>query len=122
MSDTHTVLGPLELADGHWGVGDSRRPGAAWIEFRADGMYRHGQDGDDELIAWSRIMLGIRVHLGPGYQTRGQFTPLGLLANLGGGPVKGRFGGHLDMTVRHPYEDLRLAFDRHERPYPIHDT
>jgi hypothetical protein len=119
MPDTHTALGPLELADGHWGIGDSHRPGAAWIEFREDGLYRHGHDGDDEAIPWSRIMLGIGVYLGHGYPKSGQRTSLAMLANTGWGPVKGRFGGHLDMTLRHPYEDHVLAFDRHEHPYSI---
>ncbi|MFD9904268.1 hypothetical protein [Streptomyces sp. NPDC059063] len=38
---------------------------------------------------------------------------------LGGLPgLKGRGGGHLVMTLRHPYEDRRVRFDRHPRRYP----
>ncbi|GGT57057.1 hypothetical protein P6B95_01195 [Streptomyces atratus] len=43
----------------------------------------------------------------------GNFTLLGLLGGLPG--FKGRGGGHLDMTLRHPYEDRRVDFHRHRR-------
>ncbi|MFE9804833.1 hypothetical protein ACFYP6_39620 [Streptomyces goshikiensis] len=38
------------------------------------------------------------------------------------GPFQRRGGGHLDMTLRHPYEDRKLTFDRHPRAYPLLDT
>ncbi|MBF6047197.1 hypothetical protein GO001_18460 [Streptomyces sp. NRRL B-1677] len=40
---------------------------------------------------------------------------LGLLGGLPG--FKGRGGGHLFMTARHPYEDRSVHFDRHPRWY-----
>ncbi|MET9416172.1 hypothetical protein ABZY03_18705 [Streptomyces klenkii] len=40
---------------------------------------------------------------------------LGLLGGLPG--FKGRGGGHLFMTLRHPYEDRSVHFDRHPRWY-----
>ncbi|MEU1819756.1 hypothetical protein ABZ543_31955 [Streptomyces roseifaciens] len=117
MSDTNTALGPLELTDGRWVVGDSRRPEGSWVEFRAEGLYQHTPAPEGELIPWSRIMLGMGVTLGRGYPSRGNFTALGLLGGLPG--LKGRGGGHLVMTLRHPYEDRRVYFDRHPRWYGI---
>ncbi|WP_281179470.1 hypothetical protein [Streptomyces megasporus] len=32
-----TSLGPLELVDGRWVVGDARRPDGSWVEFRPEG-------------------------------------------------------------------------------------
>lgn len=121
MGDTHTALGPLELIDEHWVVGDSRRPGGSWLEFRVEGLYRQGHDGEGELIPWSRIMLGVRVYIGRGYPTHGQYSLLGMVGNLPG-PFRGRGAGHLDMTLRHPYEDRKLTFDRHARAYRLLDT
>ncbi|WP_405982407.1 hypothetical protein [Streptomyces sp. NBC_00158] len=66
-------------------------------------------------------MLGISVYIGRGYPRSGQYTLAGMLGNLPG-PFQRRGGGHLDMTVRHPYEDRRLTFDRHARAYPLLDT
>ncbi|MCQ8771600.1 hypothetical protein [Streptomyces telluris] len=87
MSDTDTVLGPLELIDGRWVVGDSRRPGGSWVEFRAEGLHQHAPASEGELIPWSRIMLGMGVTLGRGHPSRGNFTMLGL---LGGRPAESR--------------------------------
>ncbi|WP_455410066.1 hypothetical protein [Streptomyces hiroshimensis] len=85
------------------------------MEFRAEGLYQHAPASDGELIPWSRIMLGMGVTVGRGYPSKGNFTLLGM---LGGLPVlKGRGGGHLLMTLRHPYEDRMVYFDRHPRWY-----
>ncbi|MFG2410551.1 hypothetical protein [Streptomyces goshikiensis] len=121
MVDTRTALGPLERAGDVWVVGDSGRSGGSWLEFRAEGLYRQASDGDGELIPWSRIMLGISVYVGRGHPRTGQYTLAGMLGNLPG-PFRGRGGGHLDMTLRHPYEDRKLTFDRHARAYPLLDT
>ncbi|APU39118.1 hypothetical protein [Streptomyces sp. TN58] len=122
MGDVHTALGPLELVEGVWVIGDSRRPGGSWIEFREEGLlHRQARRGESELIPWSRIMLGMAVYVGRGYPRSGQYTLAGMLGNMPG-PFRGHGGGHLDMTVRHPYEDRRLAFDRPARPYRLLDT
>lgn len=121
MVETRTALGPLERSGDVWVVGDSGRSGGSWLEFRAEGLYWQAHDGDGESIPWSRIMLGISVYIGRGYPRTGQYTLAGMLGNLPG-PFQGRGGGHLDMTLRHPYEDRRLTFDRHARAYPLLDT
>ncbi|MFK0258557.1 hypothetical protein [Streptomyces sp. NPDC090445] len=121
MGDTRTALGPLELVEGTWVVGDSRRPGGSWLEFRAEGLHRQARDGDGELIPWSRIMLGIAVYIGRGYPRQGQFTMAGLLGNMPG-PFRAHGRGHLDLTLRHPYEDRKLTFDRHPRAYRVMET
>ncbi|MFI1801114.1 hypothetical protein ACH427_27685 [Streptomyces sp. NPDC020379] len=115
------VLGPLELIDGRCLVGDSRHPGGSWVEFRTQGLHRHVPDAEGELIPWARIMLGIGVIVGRGYPAKGgKFTMLGLLGGLPG--LKGRGGGHLDMTLRHPYEDWSVRFDRHAHWYRLFDV
>jgi hypothetical protein len=121
MVETRTALGPLERAGDVWVVGDSGRSGGSWLEFRAEGLYRQAPDGDGESIPWSRIMLGISVCIGRGQPRTGQYTLAGMLGNLPG-PFRGRGGGHLDMTLRHPYEDRKLTFGRHARAYPLLDT
>lgn len=121
MGNTSAALGPLELVGGIWVVGDSRRPGGTWLEFRAEGLYRQRSAGDGELIPWPRIMLGVGVYIGRGYPRTGQYTLAGMLGNLPG-PFRGHGGGHLDMTLRHPYEDRKLTFDRHTRAYRLLDT
>ncbi|MFE2478762.1 hypothetical protein [Streptomyces sp. NPDC059389] len=120
MGNTSAALGPLELVGGIWVVGDSRRPGGTWLEFRAEGLYRQSAGGG-ELIPWPRIMLGVGVYIGRGYPRTGQYTLAGMLGNLPG-PFRGRGGGHLDMTLRDPYEDRKLTFDRHARAYRLLDT
>ncbi|MET9530947.1 hypothetical protein ABZY02_10285 [Streptomyces sp. NPDC006649] len=125
MSDIPASLGPLERVDGRWAVGNCRRPGGTWLEFRADGLYQHAGDSgnslksgnsaqtDDQLIPWSRVM-SIGFTLGAKYPPMGSY---GMRALLGGlpGPWKGRGHGYVHMTLRHPYENGLAAFDRH--PY-----
>ena len=110
MTDTSTSLGPLGLEDGRWVVGDVRRPGGTWVEFRADGLFQHAGDSEGLLIPWRRIMLGMRITLGSKYPAKGF---------LGGmpGTWKRRGPGYLHMTLRHPYEDWSARFDRHPRAY-----
>lgn len=118
MTGIHASLGPLERVDGRWGVGDAVRPGRTWVEFREDGLYRHTGAPEGELVPWPRIMLGVGVTIGRGYPSKGgDFTILGLLAGVRG--FRGRGTGHLDMTLRHPYEDQRLDFHRHPRWYRL---
>ncbi|WKK25749.1 hypothetical protein QZH56_09225 [Streptomyces olivoreticuli] len=121
MSGVGITLGPLELIDGRCVVGDSRRPDGSWVEFRAEGLYRHAPGSEGELVPWSRIMLGMRVIVGRGHPAKGgNFTMPGLLGGLPG--FKGRGGGHLDMTLRHPYEDWSARFDRHTHGYRLFDV
>ena len=114
-------LGPLERVDGRWALGDARRPGRAWVEFLPDGLHAHGRDGGVEVIPWSRIMLGIGVTLGGRYPSRGEiYCQMGWLGGMPG-PFRGRGGGYLHMTLRHPYEDHLVFFDRHPRWYRMAD-
>ncbi|MGV9786966.1 hypothetical protein [Streptomyces sp. NPDC003435] len=120
MDEARTALGPLELIDGRWVLGDTGRSGgAAWVEFRPEGLYARGRDGGEEVLPWSRIMLGVRLTLGGTSPSKG--GPLTVLGWLGGlpGPFRGRGGGYLLMTVRHPYEDRAVFFDRHPRRYSL---
>ncbi|MFJ9150807.1 hypothetical protein ACIRP7_22660 [Streptomyces sp. NPDC102270] len=110
-------LGPLELHDGHWGVGDATRAGTQWVEFRPDGLYQREPDSEGRLIPWSRIMTGTWITWGKhswNPNSRGRYTVKGTVA--------GRGGGWLHMTLRHPYEDCQLRFDQHARPYRAVDT
>ncbi|WP_445524464.1 hypothetical protein [Streptomyces cyslabdanicus] len=116
-TDTRTSLGPLELTDGRWVMGDPRsRPGSHWVELRADGLYQHEPNSEEQLIPWSRIMPGILFTLGAKYPTRGNYSPMGMLGGLPG-PWRGRGSGYLHMTLRHPYENWVARFSRHPRFY-----
>ncbi|MFE1752845.1 hypothetical protein [Streptomyces anandii] len=122
--ETRTSLGPLELADGRWAVGDIGRPKGRWVEFRPDGLFQHEPEkraGREEetggpLIPWSRIMTGMNLTMGAKYPARGSHGFGGLLGGLPG-PWRGRGGGYLHMTLRHPYENWVVRFDRHPRHY-----
>ncbi|WP_406069331.1 hypothetical protein OG372_16160 [Streptomyces sp. NBC_01020] len=120
MSDINASLGPLERVNGRWAVGDSQRPGGAWLEFRADGLYQHAGRSkriEEQLIPWSRVML-CGFSLGARYPSMGSYTPRGLLGGLPG-PWKHRGRGYLHLTLRHPYEDWVATFDRHPRWYNL---
>ncbi|GAA2908036.1 hypothetical protein [Streptomyces mexicanus] len=117
MTLQSTSLGPLAAIDGRWGIGDAVRPGCHWVELRPDGLYQHDPGTEGRLIPWSRIMTGIWITWGRSpWNTggRGMYTLRGTVA--------GRAGGWLHMTLRHPYEDDRLRFDRHPRPYRAVDA
>ncbi|MGW4646691.1 hypothetical protein [Kitasatospora sp. NPDC004289] len=115
-----TSLGPLKFTDGRWVLGDpERRGGAAWVEFRPEGMLAHARDGGEELLPWARIMNGMGVRIGARYTQHGAtVSPLGLVAAMPG-PFRGRGGGYLHMTVRHPYDDHTVFFDRHPHWYAL---
>ncbi|RRR83439.1 hypothetical protein EHS43_14195 [Streptomyces sp. RP5T] len=110
-------LGPLELFDGRWVVGDATRPGTRWVELRPDGLYQHEPDSEGRLVPWSRIMTGIWITWGKHFwnpNSRGRYTVRGTVA--------GRHGGWMHMTLRHPYENHQLSFDQHARPYRVVDV
>ncbi|MFF4324193.1 hypothetical protein [Streptomyces sp. NPDC001568] len=118
MDDTRLALGPLEQADGRWVVGDAGRAGGTWVEFRPDGLCPYESGSEGETITWSRIMIGISVTIGRGTPSHGgHITVPGMLGALPG--LRGRGVGHLNMTVRHPYEDRTVYFDRHPRRYEL---
>ncbi|MGC0410404.1 hypothetical protein RKD32_003270 [Streptomyces sp. SAI-195] len=117
MGEDRTSLGPLELIDGRWRVGDATRPDAQGVEFRPEGFHQHEPDAEGRLVPWSRIMGGIRITWGKhprNTNTRGLYTLRGLVAERG--------GGWLHMTLRHPYEYHQLRFDQHTRPYRAVDA
>ncbi|MGC0383416.1 hypothetical protein [Streptomyces sp. SAI-129] len=117
MGEDRASLGPLELTDGRWRVGDAAQPGAHWVEFRPDGLHQHEPDSEGRLVPWSRIMNGIRITWGKhpwNTNSRGLYTLRGMVAT--------RDGGWLHMTLRHPYEDHQLRFDQHARPYRAVDA
>ncbi|MCP9206925.1 hypothetical protein NMK44_07455 [Streptomyces sp. NEAU-Y11] len=117
MVENGTFLGPLELAGAHWGIGDATRPDTHWVEFSPDGLHQREPDSEGRLIPWSRIMTGIWFTWGKrswNTNSRGMYTPTGMVA--------GRDGGWMHMTLRHPYEDYRLRFDQHTRPYQAVDA
>ncbi|MFD6189329.1 hypothetical protein [Streptomyces sp. NPDC060275] len=117
MGEDGASLGPLEPTDGRWGVGDATRPGTHWVEFRPEGLYQHEPDPEGRLVPWSRVMNGIGITWGKrpwSTNSRGLYTLRGMVA--------ARDGGWLHMTLRHPYEDHRLRFDQHTRPYRAVDA
>jgi hypothetical protein len=117
MTQQNTSLGPLAAIDGRWGIGDATRPGCHWVELRPDGLYQHGPDTEGELIPWARIMTGIRISWGRSSwntNSRGWYTPRGT--------VTSGSRGWLHMTLRDPYEDRVLRFDRHAHPYRAVDA
>ncbi|GGW39938.1 hypothetical protein GCM10010503_15440 [Streptomyces lucensis JCM 4490] len=117
MTGENTILGPLEPAGGHWALGDATRPDTHWVELRPDGLRQHGPDSGGRLVPWHRIMTGVSITWGKhAWSTngRGAYTLRGMVA--------GRDGGWLRMTLRHPYEDDRLRFDQHARPYRAVDV
>ena len=117
MVENGTNLGPLELVNDCWGVGDATRRGTHWVEFRPDGLLQHEPDSEGRLTPWSRIMTGIWLTWGKhswGTDGRGTYTLRGTVA--------GRGGGWMHMTVRDAYENHQLRFDRHERPYRAVDV
>ncbi|MEU9519348.1 hypothetical protein [Streptomyces sp. NPDC048224] len=117
MMEDGTSLGPLQLAGGRWGVGDGSRPGTHWVEFRPDGLRQHEPDSEGRSVPWSRIMTGVWLTWGKHARntgSRGMYTLKGTVA--------GRSGGWMHLTLRHPYEDRQLRFDRHERPYRAVDA
>ncbi|WP_371680701.1 hypothetical protein [Streptomyces sp. NBC_01276] len=121
MTDTILSLGPLVRVEGRWLLGDpGRAGGGAWVEFGEDGMRAHARDSSTESIPWSRIMMGMGVTIGARLPGKAGST-VGLLGMFAGlpGPLRGRRGGYLHMTVRHPYEDRLVFFDRHPWWYPI---
>ncbi|MGC4947433.1 hypothetical protein ACLQ2N_14720 [Streptomyces sp. DT224] len=117
MMADHASLGPLELADGRWGIGDSARPSGHWVELRPDGFQQHEPDVEGQLVPWARVMTGIRITWGKharNTSSRGKYTLKGLVAD--------RDGAWLHMTLRDPYEDHQLRFDQHARPYRAVDA
>ncbi|MDT3724222.1 hypothetical protein ROS62_04695 [Streptomyces sp. DSM 41972] len=117
MEADGTRLGPLELVDGCWVVGDTSRADTHWVAFRPDGLHQHGPDSEGQLTPWSRIMLGIWLTWGKHARhtnDHGVYTFRGMVAT--------REGGWMHMTLRHPYEDVQLRFDQHARPYRAVDT
>ncbi|MGQ4486483.1 hypothetical protein LRE75_36780 [Streptomyces sp. 372A] len=117
MTVNHVSLGPLELADGRWGIGDAARTGGHGVELRPDGFHQHEPDGEGQLVPWARVMTGIRLTWGKRPQdtaSRGKYTLKGMVAD--------RDGGWLHMTLRDPYEDHQLRFDQHTRPYRAVDV
>ncbi|MFF7072021.1 hypothetical protein [Streptomyces pseudovenezuelae] len=54
-------LGPLELLDGRWVVGDASRAGTHWVELRPDGLHQHEPDSEGRLVPWSRIVTGVWI-------------------------------------------------------------
>ena len=117
------IYGPLELVDGRWVLGESRRPDGRWVEFRTEGLVRHANGTQGELIPWPRIMPGVGLQIGHGTKGSGYRGDVGLTGFLGGlpGPFKGRGGGHLSMRLRDPYEDRKFTFDRHATWYAVTD-
>ncbi|MFE9707750.1 hypothetical protein [Streptomyces sp. NPDC005930] len=117
MSEDGMSLGPLHLTRGRWAVGDASRPGTHWVEFRPDGLRQHEPDSEGRSIPWSRIMTGVWFTWGKhprNTNSRGMYTLKGMVAERG--------GGWMHLTLRHPYQDEQLRFDRHERPYRAVDV
>ncbi|CAM5618500.1 hypothetical protein SVIOM342S_00541 [Streptomyces violaceorubidus] len=117
MGEDRASLGPLELTDGRWGVGDATRPDTHWVELRPEGLHQHEPDSEGRLVPWGRIMNGVRITWGKhpwDTNNRGLYTLRGTVAT--------RDGGWLHMTLRHPYEDHQLRFDQHTRPYRAVDA
>ncbi|MFD8477835.1 hypothetical protein [Kitasatospora sp. NPDC059673] len=119
MGDERKYYGPLEVLDGRWAVGDSTLLSGRWVELRADGMVPHTGDIEGELIRWSSVMDGIGIHIGR--FARGSRFEAGFgLDSLW--PSKRPGIGYLYLTLRHPYEDRKLTFDRHPHYYPAQEV
>ncbi|MEU8577068.1 hypothetical protein [Streptomyces asoensis] len=117
MTEGGAKLGPLQMVDGIWAVGDTARPGTRWVELRPDGLQQHEPNTDGRSIPWSRIMTGIWITWGNqswSTDSRGVYTLKGTVAP--------GVSGWMRMTLRHPYEEEQLRFDQHPRPYRAVDT
>lgn len=110
-------LGPLELSNGRWGVGDITRAATHSVELRPDGFYQQAPDSEGQLVPWPRIMTGVWFTWGKhawNPNSRGRYTLRGTVA--------GHAGGWMHLTLRDPYEDHQLRFDQHARPYRAVDV
>lgn len=117
IGQDHTTLGPLTLARGRWGVGDTSRPDSHWVEFRPDGLCQPPPEAGRHLIPWSIIMNGAWITWGKHHwntNSKGLYTLRGTVIT--------RHGGWLHTTLRQPYEDHPMRFDQHTRPYRAVDV
>lgn len=109
-----TFLGPLELVDGRWVIGDPSGGKGSYLVLTAEGMeyYKPGTKGPEVVVPWGRF-----VNLGVSATTRAWMTTRGLGALSGEGVTMGPDGCAVEAFLRHPYEDWTAFYTHHERTY-----
>ncbi|MEU5952037.1 hypothetical protein [Streptomyces sp. NPDC047525] len=113
---TPQQLGPLELTEGQWVIGDPTRKEGLYVVLTPEGLEQHrrGEASPQESVRWSQFVeLGVRAGCKNWHLTRfgglaGAFAP---------GADMGRDGCSLQGILRHPYEHWSVRYTHHERSY-----
>ncbi|MFE9020717.1 hypothetical protein ACFYNL_19440 [Streptomyces sp. NPDC007808] len=109
-------VGPLELVDDRWVIGDPTRKEGLYVVLTPVGLEhrRRGEPAPLLTVPWSRF-LELRVRAA---YRRWQLTPLGALAGAAQpGADMGRDGCSLQGIVRHPYDLWKVRYTHHLRTY-----
>lgn len=111
-------LGPLELAETHWVIGD---PAGEHMKLLPEGL-AHWADGiEQQIIPWPRLMnFSLETQPGKFASSKGLDRWARIMANLSGVGYMASGGSRVGATLRHPYVDWAADFDHHSRKYSRH--
>ncbi|MCX4765076.1 hypothetical protein OG562_29705 [Streptomyces sp. NBC_01275] len=110
-------LGPLELIENRWVIGDPTRKDGLCLVLAADGMehHRRGVPEPQAVVPWTRFVgVGVSATHYAWESTR----TAGVLDVLGNSSIgAGRSGCSVGGLLRHPYEDWSVNYTHHRRRY-----